>query len=361
MLGRSLVGAAVRRRARSLATATLAITAAGTAGGCLTRPIAPVDSRTTSLVVEKLAASAVDKIDLLLVVDNSASMADKQKILGLAIPDLIVGLVNPPCLDPTGATVAMQPGGPLEKCPVGSQREFPPVIDIHVGLISSSLGSFGTNGCPEAPTIALRETSGKIESRIDKLTDRAGRRADHRAFGRRRQRPRLAARRRGIGAAQRRRARRSVHRRARHRQAARARRQCDRAARAVRGLRRAGQCGARPGACRASSGRCCAPRTSRRATAAFSIGCRPTPRSSSASARSARRRAATTAPAILARVEQRAAQGNIAGALAELAKLPADARAPVQAWIAKAEARNKALDASRRLAADAVAALKAAP
>ena len=65
--------------------------------------------------------------------------------------------------------------------------------------------------------------------------------------------------------------------------------------------------------------------------------------------------------AILARVEQRAAQGNIAGALAELAKLPPDARAPVQAWIAKAEARNKALDASRRLAADAVAALKAAP
>ena len=33
--------------------------------------------------------------------------------------------------------------------------------------------------------------------------------------------------------------------------------------------------------------------------------------------------------AMLARVEQRAAQGNIAGALAELAKLPAEARAPV--------------------------------
>ena len=65
--------------------------------------------------------------------------------------------------------------------------------------------------------------------------------------------------------------------------------------------------------------------------------------------------------AILARVEQRAAQGNIAGALTELAKLPADARAPAQAWIAKAEARNKAIEASRRLAADAVAALKATP
>lgn len=65
--------------------------------------------------------------------------------------------------------------------------------------------------------------------------------------------------------------------------------------------------------------------------------------------------------AILARVEQRASQGNISGAMAELAKLPADARAPFQQWIAKAEARTKAIDASRRLAADAVAALKAAP
>jgi hypothetical protein len=65
--------------------------------------------------------------------------------------------------------------------------------------------------------------------------------------------------------------------------------------------------------------------------------------------------------AILSRVEQRASQGNVAAAMTELNKLPADARAPMQAWIAKAEARNKAIDASRRLAADAVAALKAAP
>ena len=65
--------------------------------------------------------------------------------------------------------------------------------------------------------------------------------------------------------------------------------------------------------------------------------------------------------AILARAEQRAAQGNIPGALTELNKLPPDARVLVQPWIAKTEARNKALDASRRLAADAVAALKTAP
>ncbi len=65
--------------------------------------------------------------------------------------------------------------------------------------------------------------------------------------------------------------------------------------------------------------------------------------------------------AVLARTEQRAAQGNISGALMELNKLPPEGQAPFKAWIAKADARNKALDASRRLAADAVAALKAIP
>jgi hypothetical protein len=65
--------------------------------------------------------------------------------------------------------------------------------------------------------------------------------------------------------------------------------------------------------------------------------------------------------AILARVEQRALRGSIGGALAELAKLPPAARAPMQPWIAKAEARNRAIEASQRIAADAVAALRATP
>jgi hypothetical protein len=65
--------------------------------------------------------------------------------------------------------------------------------------------------------------------------------------------------------------------------------------------------------------------------------------------------------AILARVEQRAAQSNVPGALAELAKLSPQARAGVEPWIAKVEARNQAIEASRRLAAEAVAALNTAP
>ena len=65
--------------------------------------------------------------------------------------------------------------------------------------------------------------------------------------------------------------------------------------------------------------------------------------------------------AALARVEFKAAHADVAGALADLAKLSPAARAPAQAWIARTEARGKAVEASRRFAADAVAALKSAP
>jgi hypothetical protein len=65
--------------------------------------------------------------------------------------------------------------------------------------------------------------------------------------------------------------------------------------------------------------------------------------------------------AILSRVEVKAAHADIAGTLAELAKLPPTARAPASDWIAKAQARQKAIEAGRRLAADAVAALKTTP
>lgn len=61
--------------------------------------------------------------------------------------------------------------------------------------------------------------------------------------------------------------------------------------------------------------------------------------------------------AVIQRIEARAAQGNLAGAMTEIAKLPAPARALAKEWIAKVEARNAAVEASRRFAADALAAL----
>jgi len=63
------------------------------------------------------------------------------------------------------------------------------------------------------------------------------------------------------------------------------------------------------------------------------------------------------AAAIVARSEAKAARGDLAGAVSELAQLPPNARAPAEAWIKSAQARIAAIDASRRLASDALAGL----
>lgn len=61
--------------------------------------------------------------------------------------------------------------------------------------------------------------------------------------------------------------------------------------------------------------------------------------------------------AVLSRLELEAAHADIAGALADLDKLPDATRAPAQGFIAKAKAREAALAASRDLAADTSRAL----
>jgi len=61
--------------------------------------------------------------------------------------------------------------------------------------------------------------------------------------------------------------------------------------------------------------------------------------------------------AIVARLNSEAARQDIAGAVADLAKLPAAAKAPAQAFIAKVQARAAAIAAAQRVAADALAAL----
>ena len=66
---------------------------------------------------EILAESGIDKIDLLLAIDNSSSMADKQQILAAAIPQLVTGLLNPPCIDPSTGAPGTQPANPATTCP----------------------------------------------------------------------------------------------------------------------------------------------------------------------------------------------------------------------------------------------------
>ncbi|MGC4091498.1 MAG: hypothetical protein QM756_27190 [Polyangiaceae bacterium] len=88
-----------------------------------------------------------DKIDLLFVIDNSISMADKQEILKSAVPLLVRRLVTPVCVDAAG-----NPTGDLANqsgvCPTG-KPEFPPIRDFHIGVISSSLGAHGGTVCTD--------------------------------------------------------------------------------------------------------------------------------------------------------------------------------------------------------------------
>ncbi len=134
----------------------------GSGGGSATGPTSVGGAGTTSSGgsclgpggFEKTQSfSSVQKIDLLLMVDNSRSMADKQQLLAQAVPDLITGLLDPPCVDGAGNPVApsVQPS-PTGACPAGTSRLFPPVNDVHVGMLSSSLGSFGADACPDKTT-----------------------------------------------------------------------------------------------------------------------------------------------------------------------------------------------------------------
>ena len=126
-------------------------------------------------VVQGPTTSRVDKIDLLLLIDNSRSMADKQEILQLAVPDLIEQLVNPKCFDEDGnlAPPNQQPTGPIGPdndigyCPnKGHKREFEPVTDIHIGVLSSSLGGHGADAC-EAVANPSENDKGHLLDRVD--------------------------------------------------------------------------------------------------------------------------------------------------------------------------------------------------
>ena len=85
---------------------------------------------------------ASKKVDLLVVVDNSPSMADKQAELARRIPELIATLTDP---TPDSRT--------------GRSRN---VLDLHVAVITSSLGSHGTSACAVEITNASNDDKGHL-------------------------------------------------------------------------------------------------------------------------------------------------------------------------------------------------------
>lgn len=107
-----------------------------------------------------------EKLDILFVVDNSMSMGPKQPFLARAAGELLARLAEPRCVDGEDAELA-------EGCPEGQHREFYPMHDMHVGVISSSIGSQGGDMCaPESPSFNPTKNDGAklIPSVRDGLT-----------------------------------------------------------------------------------------------------------------------------------------------------------------------------------------------
>jgi hypothetical protein len=131
---------------RRLMGAAFMIGASALAPSCADQVV--VQEAPTPSVLAPWMQTSVDKIDVLLVIDNSRSMADKQEILKLAVPDLVRQLVNPQCLLEDGTPAGQQPTDPLADCPVdGSAREFDPILNFHLGIVTSSLGGHGADAC----------------------------------------------------------------------------------------------------------------------------------------------------------------------------------------------------------------------
>ena len=145
MKKRSLSARVVRATIAGIASVA---TLGGLASGCLDRPVSPASPNTTNVFVDQIRQSGVDKIDMLFMIDNSISMADKQKILQAAVPKLVERLVTPRCID---STTKLPVGGNADaagNCAAG-EPEFPPIKDIHLGVITSSLGGHGGDTCSE--------------------------------------------------------------------------------------------------------------------------------------------------------------------------------------------------------------------
>ena len=153
-------GSAGASSAGSTASGSAGSTASGSGGSAGTDPVWPAGGAAQSTGGSEMGGGGgipeppepweitgtVDKVDLLLVLDNSQS-SEKQRTLMEAVPRLVEGLVNPPCVE-NGKVVA-QPASASDACSSGTRRSVP-VSDLHVGLITSSLGSAGGALCTSA-------------------------------------------------------------------------------------------------------------------------------------------------------------------------------------------------------------------
>jgi hypothetical protein len=115
-------------------------------GACLTRPVDTWPPEVKTTITNKIQSQAVDKLDLLFMIDNSESMGDKQALLAQAVPDMLRRLVTPNCIADDGSGRVLGPSDEDGRCMSGGKLEFPQVHDMHIGIVTSSLGGRGPLG-----------------------------------------------------------------------------------------------------------------------------------------------------------------------------------------------------------------------
>jgi len=105
-------------------TAWLLVGLAWLSSACLDRELKPINPCLVSTVSRKVTINSIDRVDLLFMVDNSASMTSKQNSLKAQFPRMIQVLS-------TGRRSANDPS------------PFPPVRDMHLAVVSSDMGVIG--------------------------------------------------------------------------------------------------------------------------------------------------------------------------------------------------------------------------
>ena len=142
--------------------AVICLVWSATLGGCPNQDLAPLSPCTVSAVSANVATEGVDKVDLLFVIDDSGSMTEEQEKLKDQLPKLV---------------------GILTSGIKGNGDTFPPVRDLHLGVVTSDMGGSGmkigdakcdTNGINTfgRDGILVDRTAG-AEARCEGLTDGA--------------------------------------------------------------------------------------------------------------------------------------------------------------------------------------------
>jgi len=164
--GKTAAGTSSTSSGSATVTATVTHTVTSTGGST-------ISTTTTSTVATRPDGSAplaqFGKVDILFDIDNSASMGDKQTFLVLAIPEMITRLVTPRCVDSSGAPTGTN-ATVTGTCASGTP-EFQPVSDLHIGVVTSSLGprlGVAANGPPVSyicdPSFMVTSTAGATTS-----------------------------------------------------------------------------------------------------------------------------------------------------------------------------------------------------